>query len=141
MRLLHHLHEADSKMEDDAEKAEKDSPEEKAKKSAEEQEKAVERFTKMILAAVKPEMLNMVVQQVAPMYVLWGDDWLQSLDDALKEIVSDKLRNEFIKIVKNVSIRFHHIKREGGKAKDDEKDIAKQNENPDKKDKDKEEKK
>ena len=131
MRLLHHLYEAEE---------EKETPEEKAQKSAEEKEKAVEKFTGMVLAATAPEMLNVIIQQVAPMYVLWGDDWLQALDDALKDIVSDKLRNEFIRIVKNVSVRFSHIKPEGGKAKGDEEDIAKQNEIPDKKKKDKEDK-
>ena len=135
MRLLRHLYEAEEeKKEEKEKKPEKGSDEEAAMKNEEEKDKAIERFVKMILAAVQPSMLNMVVQQVSPLYVKWGDDWLNKLDAALKETISDRLRTEFIKIVKNLSVRFHHIKPDGGKAKDDETDMKNKNKKPDEED-------
>lgn len=126
MRLLRHLYEAEEEKDKAKDKEEpKDKKKEKTpeEEKAEEKQKAIERFTTMLMAAVQPSMLNMVVQQVAPFYVRWGDEWLSQLEDAIRPIVSDRLRTEFIKVVKNVSIRFHHIKNETeGQSPDDMRD-------------------
>lgn len=63
-------------------------------------------------AAVSKSQINGIVQQAGNMYKLYGDEWLERLEKALRVDIVPDFVDRFIEYTKNFSLKMGHLKQD-----------------------------
>jgi len=81
-----------------------------AEEETDQKTKDIERIVQMVKAATDKNQLNNAVKTAAPLYKIYGDEWLSDLKKALSVDIVPETVKQFIEITKNFSEKLTHLK-------------------------------